>query len=384
MAIVNSTLFNWKAAFLLASSLLITDQALGAPLIQAASGDIVHGATLTISGTAFGSKSTAAPVVWDDASGSSLGQKWDGFVPNDNANYNAAYRTPIRGIALPHTNITKYIAGAHAENRAYHAGWNVMFWKHRSFTTYPQYTYASWYQRSDDRWVFGLNNPADSNYKCFSIDEGYSEPYGGVITSNIEYNGRPTSRTATPGWHMYDGGGNRFAYPDVNGNQGWWDKAVNPMSGVWSKVEVEIKHSPDLTGYLRLWENGILKINHVGKTANSSEKVLTIAIGGYTRDSGNVNNWRYFADVYLDYTPARVVLANNANLNQATIIEPQIPSRWTDTSIDVSVNLGKFTADQTAWLFVVDGSGVRSAIGFPVTIGSSPKVPNAPTDVVAG
>lgn len=83
------------------------------------------------------------------------------------------------------------------------------------------------------------------------------------------------------------------------------------------------------------------------------------------------NNWRYWADVYLDYSLARVVLANNANLNNATIREPQISSAWSTSSISFSVNLGKFTAGQTAYLFVFDPSGVPNTTGYPITVGGS-------------
>jgi hypothetical protein len=75
--------------------------------------------------------------------------------------------------------------------------------------------------------------------------------------------------------------------------------------------------------------------------------------------------------VYLDDTLARVVLANHADLSKATIIETQIPSNWSDASINVSVNAGKFASGQGAYLFVVDPSGGRNAAGFPITVGGT-------------
>jgi hypothetical protein len=63
------------------------------------------------------------------------------------------------------------------------------------------------------------------------------------------------------------------------------------------------------------------------------------------------------------------VLANNQTLSQATIIEPQIPTTWSDGSVSVVVNLGKFQTGQTTYLFVVDPSGTSNAIGYPVTAG---------------
>jgi hypothetical protein len=66
-----------------------------------------------------------------------------------------------------------------------------------------------------------------------------------------------------------------------------------------------------------------------------------------------------------------VVVANNLSLANATIIEPQVPTSWNDGSISVTVNLGKFSAGQTAYLFVVDSSGTANAMGQPITIGAT-------------
>ena len=79
----------------------------------------------------------------------------------------------------------------------------------------------------------------------------------------------------------------------------------------------------------------------------------TIAIGGYARMQGYTTNWRYFDDIYIDTSLARVVLADKPALSEATIIENQIPTAWSDGSITATVNLGKFTQGQTAYLFVV-------------------------------
>ena len=139
------------------------------------------------------------------------------------------------------------------------------------------------------------------------------------------------------------------------------------MSGGWTKIEQEISYSRGSDGYIKLWENGVLKINYAGVTDLYPGTARSEGIGGYAR-SRSTNNWRYFADVYLDYTPARVVLANNANLSLATIIETQIPTGWSDTSIALTVNLGQFTSGQTAYLFVVNPSGQPSDPGFPLVV----------------
>src|SRR5690242_11995798 len=282
------------------------------PLVQGVSGTFSHKASVTVLGSGFGNKAAAAPVIWDDASGNNVLDKWDLAWPNTNAAYNMAYRFPMRGIALPHNNITKYLAGAHGGSGA-NGGGNVMVWKNRNIASYPAYTYASWYQRADDAWVFG----DDDNYKCFDFTHstgGYDLPYNWYI----EYNPRPVSRTAIPQWHMVD---DAIYLPQMsldNPSSWWQGEAVNPMSGIWSKVEVEIKYTNQADGYIKLWENGIQRINYTGHTDRYMDSERSEGIGGFARMEKQPNNWRYFADIYLDYTPARVVLANNSNLAMAS------------------------------------------------------------------
>jgi len=76
-----------------------------------------------------------------------------------------------------------------------------------------------------------------------------------------------------------------------------------------------------------------------------------------------------------------VVLADKPVLSQATIIENQIPSAWSDGSITATVNLGQFAQGQTAFVIVVDSSGTASAIGLAVTAGGTIATPNPPSSI---
>jgi hypothetical protein len=324
-----------------------------------------HGDIVAISGgSALGVKSPALPVVVDGATGAApFLSKWDGFWPTQNATFNVAYRD-VPAVSPPHGRQSipnRYIAGAHYSSVDFASGFNVMFWKNRTITSYPAYTYASWYQRFDDNWQFGGGSPADDNLKVWDFSEG-TEPYNLQFNWYTEYNPRPTNKNdLNVGWNITDDG-TALQFPGSSFGGG----AVNPMSGVWTKIEVEIKYTNQSNGYIKQWENGELKLNYAGRTDNYPGTARSEAIGGFAR-SRSTNNWRYFTDVYLDYTPARIVLANNATLSLATIVENQIPTAWSDNSITFGVNLGKFPTGP-AWLFVVNLCGQPSNSGIQVPI----------------
>jgi hypothetical protein len=358
-----------------------------APAVAGVSGSVDHNASVTISGSGFGTKATAAPMVWDNASGTNMSNKWSGRWPNNNATYNTEYRSPMRGIALPHGNVTKYIAGAHGDNTGYASGWNVTFYKTFNITQFPTTIYASWYYRADSNWNFCSQGVGDNNFKDFAYSIG-GTPY--EMPNNWYINHQAlSSLNATPQWTLNDDSPLSLRNPDNNGHNIWWGQGPNPMKG-WIKAEVEAKLTPNTDGYVKLWEDGKLLVNYSGPTdkyagSTSPPTQRTVGFGGYAVCYGLPNNWRYFVDAYLDNTPARVVLANNADLSKATIIEPQLPTAWSGSSITATVNLGKFTSGQTAYVHVVDSGAVHSATGFPITVGgtSTAKVPSPPTGAAA-
>lgn len=375
----------WKltdqaAAAALAGALaLISSGALAAPTVSGISGTFAHKSSVTISGSGFGTKVSAAPVVWDDASAGTVptdNGKWDGYYPHypdESTTYHLRYTTPIRGIGLPHGRITKYLAGAHG--CATLACADVMMWKNRQINSYPAFTYMSWYQRMDDAWVFG----GDDNLKVWDLSEG-TKPYSFPNNWYIEYNARPTSKTSTPSWHLLDDALSQSSQSLSSGVSWWFGSAVNPMSGAWSKIELEIKYTNQSNGYVKLWENGIQKINYTGTTDKYSGGNRSEAIGGFARTRAP-NNWRYFADIYVDYTPQRIVIADNTNLASATVVENLIPTSWSDTSITATVNAGKFADGATAYVFLFDATGQRNNTGYTVTIGSGSGSPPPPSSL---
>ena len=123
-----------------------THGALATPLPQGVTGALNHGATITISGSGFGSKAIAAPLAWDNASAKLVADVWTGAWPDKLPGYNIAYYSPMRGIGLPHSHDARYIAGAHAGDTGADTGY-VLMWKacpcrHCPFSSMPAGTSA--------------------------------------------------------------------------------------------------------------------------------------------------------------------------------------------------------------------------------------------------
>jgi len=77
--------------------------------------------------------------------------------------------------------------------------------------------------------------------------------------------------------------------------------------------------------------------------------------------------FRYFDDIYIDTTWSRVVLADNADYDSATVVEPQIPFAWSGDSISATANFGALTGD-TVYLFIFDADGNHNDEGYLVNI----------------
>lgn len=369
----------------LAASLgLMSAVAGGAPAVQQVSGSVSHDSSVTIRGLSFGTKPTAPPVIWDDGTGSSLSSKWSLAAPSTASvsSYNTQYRsTGYRGVAGPHVNSTKYIVGGHTNTWSPSAGGAVMVSKDLGALPQGSIYYARAYYRLDPSWQFAVATD-DNNHKWWVTNFGGSGPYE-TEYFYVDYDQGKFKNSTTAVQHKISP--NPLMNPDVNGHSNWWSSSLNPVSG-WSLYEVESRRSTSNNGYLKVWADGVLVVNYAGPTDAASGSSISVGFGGYssTYVISPVSNFRYFADVYVDNTAARVVLANNANLANATVIEPQIPSRWTSAEIDVRVNAGKLGAGQTAYLFVVDSAGSRNASGFPVVVGNESQnaVPKAPSGVV--
>jgi hypothetical protein len=264
-----------------------------APSISSVSGTNSNGSTITIKGVGFGTKSNAAPLVWDDCSGTTITTKWSGGWPSTGTSSNLIrYTTPAalgRGVTLPHSNITKYITGAHYNGSDSNAGYNVMVWKTLPAMSYPTTIYGSAYYRVDPNWPRSSTAGVDDNMKLFDYSNG-SEPYTMNTESDsnwyVDYGQSGTSIDYPSPWYeTNDDGGSLTA-------QYYGESGTNAFT--WVKQEYEVKIARDSSGYIKVWDNGTQVINYSGPTDTYTGTTKTVAFGGYARNrqAGTYDIWR--------------------------------------------------------------------------------------------
>lgn len=343
--------------------------------ISSVTGTRSHDATLTINaGTGnFGTKSPAAPTVWDNCMhGQALTARWGGGWPTDAA-HTPNYRPVQRSQPMPHARTTNYLCMCNFQDGGANNGWNAMTWK--AFTlSRPHTVFWSFRHRCDSSFNSG------DNWKYMDYSTG-TEPYNLPNNWYIEKSGGlpaagPTDVNINDDNSSLDthGDGANF-FGDWYGYDGLGtNKAVSPK-GTWVQQELLYILTDTNAGAIRQWDNGVLCLDYsptnpkYGAEPHPTDTMAgtsrEVSIGGYTR-LYSTNNWRYYTDIYLDIgTQARVVIGNASTYAATTVREMQIPSAWSTTQITVTCNQGALSAVAGNWLYVITSTGsVVNSTGF--------------------
>jgi hypothetical protein len=331
------------------------------------SGTMTHGSSVTLIGTGYGTKATAAPLVWDNCGGSDPLTLWDGYWPyaSASATYRLDYRTPAgvgRGVSTPHSLISQYLCGSHYQDSDANTGWNVAFWKTLSGWSWPVYYYFSFYYRIDPNW----NMTGDTNHKWFGYSSGtdiYGLPYNWYLESYggpAEFSSHMNDDDSEVGWTSDEWYGGEFP---------------NHPKDYWVKIEIEVRASNTNNGSVKAWADGEpvqLNVNDTtdGTNYGAQGANRSIGVGGYSGTYAT-DHWRYFADIYFDNTAKRVIIGDESTYSACTVKEVQIPSSWSDTQITFTVNRATFGESATAYLYVVDETGALDSDGIEFTFGQT-------------
>ena len=313
-----------------------------AQTITGVSGFISGGSTITISGSSFGSKDTAAPILWDTfeygSDGDSL-SSFDNWTAYATTGGYISTTSPYSGTRAAYN---RHTAGG-ASNPV-SQGFNTSYFSFTETDTI-YYTYMSRYVVTGD--TYGIYKNGRSN------------------SSPNHYNG-PGEVTLSDNYAIYNNGAESITIGWVSGIE----------SNEWRRHELyKVNSTPGAS-------NGEVFIGVVGVDIESQDNAMTRA-SGYSFKNDNVilglmyanaendgDHRMWVDDVYVDRTQARVEIGNAATFANCTHREIQIPSAWSATEVEATLNLGTFTADSTAYLFVVDESGTASN-GYEITVGET-------------
>jgi hypothetical protein len=365
-------------------------------------GTWAHGNTVTLTGSGFGTRADNGGTtdylctLWDPCENTALPTLWDGeILPYDvGADYQINYRTPaqvtaIKGSPAPataHARDTKYICGCHSAND-YDSGDNVMVGK--QLPNYPGaawHFYANWFTRVDPDWSALVT---EHNYKWFHINDE-ADYLGPLIYLDTRLDSL-TNATLSSAQGNRNTGNCAGWLNNIEGTVNPWSTSngyiqkpnamKNPVLG-WHKMEINFWMTPTYDtqfGYntprIVVTEDGVESMRFYGQTdwANLCSGITTrwAHIGGYSDAAPNTNNFRYFNDIYIDVTRARVVLTDNATYASSTKIAPQPPltaaagngNGWTASAIDVEVNLAEFTQSDDIHCHVFHDDGTSQYLG---------------------
>lgn len=309
------------------AALLASVATIAAPSIGGVSGTVSHGSSITISGSSFGTKATAAPVAWktfEDNSITSGG--WSIGFP---ANFSIS-------ASNNRSNSSYY-------GKAYYGGSEERVWFSRNLPSATLFFTSFWLRLSSN-----ANQQSGKFYRVY---------FSGANSDNI---------------YLSTGDGNFQirGYSECNGSTEWGAGPSMAQDG-WSKVDILLSQSGGMTA----WVNGVQSWTHPEWTGGS----CGWAPSGHSIDlpnmldgpeRGHVALGEYgYDDILFDTTQARVELCPGATWSARGGCESQPATSWGASSIAVTVNRGGFATGNTAYLYVVDSTGSANASGYSVTLG---------------
>lgn len=323
---------------------LLSSYAYAAPAISTASGTFANSNSITISGGGFGTKATAAPLVWDTFEGGTSGAQiltnkatigqWDSGAGYEAWKYTTAIAHSGSKSALANASVSQYNISL-AQNGSFSTVY-MDWWVYARYKDNPSRNWKPWR-------VFGASDQMQTYYVWMCPNDGYGMEV-----------------------HTEDGA-----------DKLTWE-GTGAANGTWYHFQVYLQESSpnSANGTIKQYINGVLTNNMQGvKTRSTSAHWDQIRLGHYWGTeagscAANSGADIYVDNAYIDTSWAHVEIGNAATYAASTQREIQVPSAWSSSSITLTVNQGAFASGSTAYLYVFDSSGNVNAVGYPIKIGS--------------
>lgn len=360
------------------AALLVAGPVEALPVINATSGPLTHGQTLTITGTGFGTKPVAAPLKYDDFEGGTYGALVGNGWSLDCAGPGADCRPDYSSRQL-RTNSTMS-----ARARFWGSGANEV-WESSIWLTVTPPALDHVYL---DYWVNVTAVPASpvfpDNQKLFRIHTPSGDPNlyfniycdDGVLSHLSQDHTYLDGTDATGHFHRYF----NSTPPNYRNNwkhiQGYFEKS-SPVT------------SPPPVGYdgtARFWVDSRNYVddrdwNNTTTTASDWNRIF---FGNFSQPPGSGHScgyrdtaYIYMDNVYVDTTQAHVEIGDGTTYNTCTVREIQPPTSWIDTAINVTLNRGAWADFTGKYAYVVDRSGNVSNAGAGFALTGNPAPPSS-------
>lgn len=369
----------------------------GQTSINNVQGTLVTGQSITISGSGFGSKATAAPLLWADfAEGntnpSPLGRitSWD-IAASPVLDTNPSTECHSASCMTSSSCFWKTGPGCYNTTVGEGNGMTVGINPGGLVGTYGQQMYINFWRKIGGNYASVIQSSTGPNVKWLRIwgdnaTLGGAAPhaYPDTYTNEVACNGGLPMFTEYGGWEVWAGTwliptttwrNEEYLYQYNSGNaeaDGTFDVQINQVLKSSSTNWQSDSAKAPMTG------QGDIDIQD-----EFSPNICPSGIGNsYMPQSGD-QIW--YDSIYIDSTWQRVLICDASTWAARTHCEIQIPSAWSDNgttaSATVTVHAGSFTSGTQAYLYVVGSNNTPNTNGFPVTFGGSGTSGSVPAQV---
>jgi len=329
--------------------------AISAPSISGVSGVFTHGGAVVITGSSFGSKSTPAPIDFEQFEDSVE----DGTDLEDESVWNVAASAEVKYNTSSQRTINSTLNVKDRLRRDYSPGGPF---SRQVFSSAGSKIISFWVYMT----IYNLDATGDWQWKVWRIltEDQHTAPPGILNQS----------------WWNSDGSFARFYFEKSGMSPAGSPGGFTYKTDQWVYVEALIKECSDIDiqdgeAYFKVMcSDGTVTTNQFTATATrttSNPDILDwIRLGYGMENAANADNeiYVFFDDIYIDNSWARVAIGNAAVYTNSTHIEMQSPIAWASGEITITANQGSFSINDTAYIFVFDSDGTASD-GYEITIG---------------
>lgn len=351
-------------------ALMIAASSVGGQTITGMSGTLDHGETVTISGSGFGSKSPAAPYLWDNFDSGTAGTKvttplFGAYADGTDAreNYYTSSTSWSGGQAMTWSS---------ASDPTGHPGFHI-----RWSGTAGRYGFVSfkWKATSSEGSTYSAIHIKLIRLQSQSVNYTSGVPNWdvGMDRGSTTFTGVANHGPPDPSHDFYIGSAGSGSYSIG----GWNDSFLAMDVGTTGSANADLLGAMNGSHYSATNK----QILYPAYTVQGLRGALALA---YVDEQG-YDVTVTLDDVYADNTLARVVLADEPVWTSTTERAMQIPSAWSSSSISFTVNTGPFVSASTKYLYVFDSNGNMSG-SYAVVIGEAgggiePPALTAPTNL---